>query len=397
MATASNGNESAIYPMNVLVRSTGLAYNVLRRRRAIPLARAVSAKALAPGLPATKAHDLIYHGGKLIPDLVYRNFYIVGTASWATSDRHNIDHALSAAMSDKGLNNVMVQYFPSGKISSKFAGAKVLPGAKPQLVDATDVKELVRTLYERGEFDSDDLTRTVFNFLLPRGTVLTDGEDGDSETTDQRRDDRDAGRRPLIGGEGHAPGEKQASSLHGLGGYHGSVHIARADGDGTDTVYYAVGVFSEDDNGIAVFDQPWKNVVATFYHELCEARTDPDIDDVIDTGNTKLWSWASRQGEECGDFPVFEADPLTQVFMEIALPNGKGMVPVQLQYSNFVHGPEGPLPTPRPFSKKHSSHVAEVKEMAKALLKPAAKAPMALGIKKSLRRPTRAKAKAAAR
>jgi hypothetical protein len=27
-----------------------------------------------------------------------------------------------------------------------------------------------------------------------------------------------------------------------------------------------------------VFDQPWKNVLATFYHELNEARTDPDVD-----------------------------------------------------------------------------------------------------------------------
>jgi hypothetical protein len=67
-------------------------------------------------------------------------------------------------------------------------------------------------------------------------------------------------------------------------------------------------------NGIPVFDSPWKNVVATFYHELNEARTDPDVEQVINGGRTSLLGWGSRQGEECGDFPVFEANPLTLVF-----------------------------------------------------------------------------------
>ena len=63
-------------------------------------------------------------------------------------------------------------------------------------------------------------------------------------------------------------------SLHGLGGYHGSVHVSS-----TDTVYYSIGAYSETRadgkvNGIPVFDQAWKNVVTTFYHELNEARTE---------------------------------------------------------------------------------------------------------------------------
>jgi hypothetical protein len=32
--------------------------------------------------------------------------------------------------------------------------------------------------------------------------------------------------------------------------------------------------------------------------------------------------------------------------MEVPLANGTGYVPVQLQYSNAVHGPEGPIPYP---------------------------------------------------
>jgi hypothetical protein len=38
-------------------------------------------------------------------------------------------------------------------------------------------------------------------------------------------------------------------------------------------------------NGIPVFDQPWKKVVATFYQELNEARTDADVEDPIRAGN----------------------------------------------------------------------------------------------------------------
>jgi hypothetical protein len=95
-------------------------------------------------------------------------------------------------------------------------------------------------------------------------------------------------------------------------------------------------------------DAAWNNVVATFYHELNEARSDPDVEEVINGGPVSLLGSNSRQGEECGDFPVFEANPLTKVFQEVPV-GGGGTAPVQFQYSNFVHDPEGPaaaLPHP---------------------------------------------------
>jgi hypothetical protein len=95
--------------------------------------------------------------------------------------------------------------------------------------------------------------------------------------------------------------------------------------------------------------------VAIFYHELNEARTDPDVEQVIDGGRTSLLGWTSRQGEECGDFPVFEANPLTLVFQEVSLVAG-GTAPIQFQYSNFVHGPEGPVVTPDPASTHRGQH-----------------------------------------
>lgn len=127
----------------------------------------------------------------------------------------------------------------------------------------------------------------------------------------------------------HSPARPEAddSSLQGLGGYHGSVHIA-----GGSTVYYAVGVYSErradgSDNGIVAFDQPWKNVVATFYHELSEARTDADVEDAIRAGNdpaaVKFLGWMSRQGEECGDFPMSEVgNALNLIMQEVPLADG---------------------------------------------------------------------------
>ena len=71
-------------------------------------------------------------------------------------------------------------------------------------------------------------------------------------------------------------------------------------------------------NGIPVFDKPWKNVVATFYRcATIEAPTDPDVEDAIKAGSdpagANFLGWVSQQGEECGDFPVFEASPLTLV------------------------------------------------------------------------------------
>ena len=58
-------------------------------------------------------------------------------------------------------------------------------------------------------------------------------------------------------------------------------------------VYYSVDVFSErrpdgSANGIPVFRERWKNVVATLYHELQEARTDPDVEDAFAIPMTRM-------------------------------------------------------------------------------------------------------------
>ncbi|HKN33820.1 MAG TPA: hypothetical protein VJX16_11320 [Terriglobales bacterium] len=320
-------------PMNVFVRRGSSAEKLFRERT-----RKGVHEAIVPGVKPTPAHDLRNHGGKTIENLRFMNFY-VGADAWDADDIANINRAIAAAMSDRNLNNVMAQYFP-GPISSTFDGSQNLPGPAPQIVSQGDVEQLVSTLYKQKRFSDRDLSSTVFNFLLPPGTVLNT----DTTTTGGLRENSAVHQRVAI------PHDED-DSLHGLGGYHGSVHVSS-----TDTVYYSIGAYSETRadgkvNGIPVFDQAWKNVVTTFYHELNEARTDADVEDAIRAGNDpnaeSFLGWTSDQGEECGDFPVFEAgNDLTKVFQEVPLADDSGTVPVQFQYSNRVHGPEGPIAQP---------------------------------------------------
>jgi hypothetical protein len=327
--------------MNVVVRPGSRAEQKCRWRAGLDGREIAETGALAGGLRPRPDHDLIFRGGKLIPDLTFANFFVGGEDAWDPDDRRNIDDKLAAAMSDRRLNDVLLQYFSGRPISSTFRGSRFLPGPPPQLVSQGDIEQLVRDIQAHGLLNGFDLASTVFNFMLPERTVLTTDEAPSGQTVrsegwgeTQRTAATSAPRAP-AGDQGET--EEKASSLEGLGGFHGSVHVGR------DTIYYAVGVFSNGDNGIVAFDEPWKNVVATFYHELCEARTDPDVEDANKTGNSRLIGFTSRQGEEIGDFPVFEVgNRLDLVFKELPLADGSGTVPVQLEFSNRVHGPEDP-------------------------------------------------------
>lgn len=258
---------------------------------------------LAPGFGPEPALDLRFFGGKTLPHLRYSMVYL---GSWQADERTELDHALAAAMRDRGLNNVLAQYFPRADVTTTFAGSKVHEGPLPERVTRDAVEALVPSL---------DLGPTVACLLLPKGAVLVDTGDVDSK--------------------------------RGLGGYHGSVKV-----NGSER-YYAVAVYSDGDNGIVAFDAPWKNVCATLYHELQETRTDPDVEDAIRLGSApgadRLLGWYSPRGGEIGDIPMAEAGgDLGRVMQEVPLTDGSGTVPVQLLWSNAVGGPEGPIPTPHP-------------------------------------------------
>jgi hypothetical protein len=209
-------------------------------------------------------------------------------------------------MSDARLNDVLAEYFAGTTVSATFAGSRVLPDPAPPTVYKDTVEGWLAELHRQGGLPAGDPAATAFNLLLPRGVVLVDGGSDDG--------------RP--------------DSSNGLAGYHGSIHV------GETTLYYAVGVFSEGGNGVVAFDEPWKNVVATFYHELQEVRTDPDVEDALRTGDATLLGWMSQRGGEIGDAPLDEGGPgLAAVMREVPLANGHGTVPVQLLWSNVAHAP----------------------------------------------------------
>lgn len=225
--------------------------------------------------------NLEFFGGKTLPRLEWTHVYL---GRWSSEDRRRIDAALPAAMNDRNLNQVVAQYFPHAHVESVFRGSEPGP-VPPRKIDKAGVEKLVESLAAPG----------VATLLLPPGVVLSDGD---------------------------------VTSEHGLGGFHGSVGGR----------YYAVAVYSEGTNGIAAFDEPWKNVCATVYHELQEARTDPDVEDAIRTGDNKYLGWYSPRGGEIGDIPI-ATEPLHDVMREIPLADGSGTVPVQLLWSNKDSAP----------------------------------------------------------
>jgi hypothetical protein len=221
-----------------------------------PAEAAYRSVVLAPGFRAEPGLDLRYLGGKTIPRLAFTDVYL---GSWDAAERTRLDRAIAAAMADPHLNNVLAQYFPGGTVGSTFAGSHSHPGSVPPRVYRDTVEAIVSELDRDGALAGLDLGASAVCLLLPEGAVLVDGDSGD-------------------------PGE-HVDSTHGLGGYHGSVHVRRGKG-GREAVYYAVAVYSKGANGVVAFAEPWQNVCATLYHELCEIRTDPDVEDAIRAGAT---------------------------------------------------------------------------------------------------------------
>lgn len=284
--------------------------------------------AIAPGIDPSPLDDLIYHGGKVVPQMEFQNVYLGGAALWREQDVSSIDRAITLAMQAPRLNNVIAQYFPGANLSCDARASFIWDEHAKTVLAEPDVQKTVIQLFDKAALKNSDLASCIFNLILPSGTELRLGS---------------------------------ASSRRGLGGYHGSVHVTRA--KKKITLYYSANVFSEKDragkeNGIVAFDKPWKNVVATLYHELNEFRTDADVNDAIEHNEDRFLGWNSRRGSEIGDQPIFASGgDLSSVFKQVRGGKGGPLLPIQLLYSNAVHGAEGPLaaphgPAPPPVKQK---------------------------------------------
>jgi hypothetical protein len=266
--------------------------------------------ALAPGVSASPQDDLVFRGGKVIPQMGFQNVYLGRSSDFAPGDIESIDDAITRVMRDERLKSVIQQYFPGKTLSYDVAASVILEETRPNEMNETDVQNKVVDLLDRNLILGSDHDRTCFNLVLPPGTVLK-----------------------LDG----------SSSLNGLGGYHGSVHFFR--GNQRRTLYYSANVYSAIQggrrNGIPFFNAPWKNIVCTLYHELIEFQTDPDVSDAIRLQDSRYIGWNSNRGMEIGDQPI-AANSLDRVFKEVLTLPGPRPTPVQLMYSNAVHGAELP-------------------------------------------------------
>jgi hypothetical protein len=303
-----------LVPMRIQALKGSRAERAYYTKSALPGGAWPMPKAIATDIDPSPLDDLIFHGGKVVPQMEFQNIFLGSGADWNAADIEKIDGAIDRAMKNKSLNNVMVQYFPGAKVTCDQRPFIVLNDPRPLTLDEAGVQAKVISLLQSNRLRATDLGTTLFNLVLPPGTTLK-----------------------LDG----------SSSLHGLGGYHGSVKTMLKGREVT--VYYSANVFSQQlpngrQNGILAFDQPWKNVVGTLYHEINEFRTDPDVNDAIATDKNDFLGWTSRQGHECGDQPIFVAKSLSSVFKEVLAKGQK--TPVQFMFSNAVHGAEGPIRSP---------------------------------------------------
>ena len=294
--------------------------------------KAVSGGKLAPGFTATPKFDMKNDGGPVIKDLVFISFYL---GTYPAADRTNVDSALSAAFSDPGLQSIIAQYY-TGPITSKMLPSKTVGGAVSATFDRDSVDATLTSLFNSGALAGINFDQTLVNLMLPPGTILTtDSKAGPAKEKDKAKTKAKVGDL-----------KEKDSSLQGLGGYHGSSRVKDSKGN-QQRIYFAVGAYSQflpngSANGIPFFPDSWKNVSATFYHELNEARTDPDVEDVNNNVAGAKLGWYSKTAGEIGDIPMSEAGMhLGRVMVEIQIANG-ATVPIQLMYSNAVHGPAVP-------------------------------------------------------
>lgn len=301
-------------PMRVQVAPGSEAEYRHKRAAARRTGEDLEREALAAGVSASPKDDLVFRGGKTLPQMGFQNIYLGRAKDFAKGDVETIDDAITRLMRDEQLKNIVQQYFPGKKLNYDVAASVILDENRKNEMDEPDVQNKIIDLFDRNLILGTDQDRTIFNLILAPDTVLK------------------------LGG---------SSSLNGLGGYHGSVHFSR--NGQSRMLYYSANVYSAvrsgKRNGIPFFSAPWKNVVCTLYHELIESQTDPDVGDAIRQNDRRFIGYNSNKGQEIGDQPL-AANSLDRVFKEVLTLPGPKPMPVQFIYSNAVHGAEGPAEKP---------------------------------------------------
>src|SRR5262245_9041553 len=127
-------------PMRIQARKGSAAEKKYYVNSALPSGVWPMPKAIAPGILPSVLDDLIYHGGKVVSQMEFQNIFLGSSADWKQSDISNIDSAITRAMQEPLLNNVMVQYFPGAKMSCDSRPLLLLNDPKPVRMGEPEVQ-----------------------------------------------------------------------------------------------------------------------------------------------------------------------------------------------------------------------------------------------------------------
>jgi len=163
--------------MRIQVRQGSEAEQLYYRNSSLPKGGWPKPEVIAPGISPKPLEDLLFHGGKIVPQMEFQNVYLGGEASWQPSDIESIDLAIAMAMQDRRLNNVIKQYFVDlPNLTCDPRHSILLAEAKPEALDEPDVQAAAVRLYREKKISTSNLDGVIFNLLLPAGSVLKLGE-----------------------------------------------------------------------------------------------------------------------------------------------------------------------------------------------------------------------------
>ena len=164
-------------PMRIQVRPGSRAEDLYYRNSALPQGGWPKPAVIAPGISPKPLDDLIFHGGKLVPQMEFQNVFLGGQASWQLSDIDFINTSITLAMQDAKLNNVIKQYFIDvASLTCEPRTSVVLEEPKPAELDEPDVQQMVLRLLTDKKLSDSGLGSVCFNLILPPGTVLKLGD-----------------------------------------------------------------------------------------------------------------------------------------------------------------------------------------------------------------------------
>src|SRR5438552_15755173 len=108
----ARANDYPVQPMRIQARKGSPVEKRYYNNSALPGGKWPTPKVIAPGIDPVPLEDLIIHGGKTVRQMEFQNIYLGSTTDWSHSDIDSIDMAITLAMQDKRLNNVIKQYLP---------------------------------------------------------------------------------------------------------------------------------------------------------------------------------------------------------------------------------------------------------------------------------------------